>query len=88
MSSPRTFTAFNHRTSVEIESEYDRLRAEARAEGDKMKRYFDEVCFRRTFHPVFFHLISSHPIPSHLLVHPISHITKTTPHPTPTCIVE
>ncbi|KAK3391894.1 hypothetical protein B0T20DRAFT_488935 [Sordaria brevicollis] len=35
--------AFNHRTSVEIESEYDRLRAEARAEGDKMKRYFDEA---------------------------------------------
>ncbi|KAJ4399156.1 hypothetical protein N0V85_006092 [Neurospora sp. IMI 360204] len=35
--------AFNHRTSVEIESEYDRLRAEARAEGDKMKRYYDEA---------------------------------------------
>lgn len=39
----RISTAFNHRTSVEIESEYDRLRAEARAEGDKMKRYYDEV---------------------------------------------
>ncbi|KAK0732736.1 hypothetical protein B0T21DRAFT_200422 [Apiosordaria backusii] len=35
--------AFNHRTSVELEEEYDRLRDLARAEADKKKSCFDRA---------------------------------------------
>jgi hypothetical protein len=36
-------TAFNHRTSTDIEAEYDRLRDLARSEGDKKKSCFERV---------------------------------------------